>query len=227
MTQNTIASDSDLQYLRNTGTGVVLDAETRLGINASTKTLLPIQRFGDAPHIAGPVTTVRFLPKRSSEKPLTSMYEIMQNSGAGSVIVVEGHGYSGHLFGGNMAHMGIQTGVEAVLLDSGYRDYQEILSYGLNLFSSKKETVYPAVGSLLISELDVPINFDGVQVRPGDIAIGDDDGVIFIPQESYTEVMANVRDMAQLEEEMERLIREKQPGHKIRELLATKKNRKV
>ena len=113
MTQKTIASDSDLQYLRNTGTGVVLDAEIRLGINGSTKTLLPIQKFGDAPHIAGPVTTVRFLPKRGSEKPLTSMYEIMQNSGAGSVIVVEGHGYSGHLFGGNMAHMGIQTGVEA------------------------------------------------------------------------------------------------------------------
>ena len=81
MTQNTIASDADLQYLRSIGTGVVLDAEVRLAINGSTKTLLPIQKFGDAPHIAGPVTTVRFLPKRSDEKALTSMYEIMQNSG--------------------------------------------------------------------------------------------------------------------------------------------------
>ena len=42
------------------------------------------------------------------------MYEIMQTSGAEVVIVVEGHGHQGHLFGGNMAHMGIQTGVEAV-----------------------------------------------------------------------------------------------------------------
>ena len=227
MTQNKIASDSDLQYLRTTGTGVVLDAEIRLGINGSTKTMLPIRKFGNGQHIAGPVTTVRFLPKRGNDKPITSMYEIMQTSGAGVVIVVEGHGHQGHLFGGNMAHMGIQTGVEAVLLDSGYRDHQEIIGYGLNLFSSKKETVYPAVGNLLISELDVPINFDGVQVRPGDIAVGDDDGVIFIPSESYPEVMANVRDMVKLEEEMERLISEKQSGQAIRELLAAKKNRKV
>ena len=55
---------------------------------------------------------------------------------------------------------------------------------------------------MLLSEKDVPVTCDGVRVSPGDIMVGDDDGVVFIPSGAFEEVMANVREVEELERQM-------------------------
>ena len=142
--------------------------------------------------------------------------------------MVEGHGDPGYFFGGHMAHLGKRAGVEAVVIDGAFRDTQEIVQCGLPLFSSVGATVAGASGNtMLLSDLDVAIACNGVHVRPGDIVVGDDDGVVFIPSESFAEVMANVREIQDLEQEMERIITADQPFESLRELLELKKSRKV
>ena len=46
------------------------------------------------------------------------------------------------------------------------------------------------------------INFGGVQVRPGDIILGDSSGVVVVPQEKINEVLQKAEQLWQKEEDM-------------------------
>jgi regulator of RNase E activity RraA len=46
------------------------------------------------------------------------------------------------------------------------------------------------------------VQFGGVQVRPGDIVIGDKSGVVVIPQEKLEEVLTKAEELWQKEEDM-------------------------
>lgn len=226
-TRDLVATDEDLAYLRTVGTGVVHDALVRLKLKGSAHGLRPLQSFGKE-HVAGPAKTVRFLPVRGNDKPVTTLYEVMADAGNGVVIVVDGQGHPGYFFGGHMAHLASRAGVEAVVIDGGFRDTQEVLQHGVRLFSSVGASVAPASGSaMLLSDVDIPIACNSVQVRPGDIAVGDDDGVVFIPSDAFDQVLANVRDIDGLEQQMERTIGDDAPFESLRELLALKRSRKV
>ncbi len=135
-TKTYVASEADLEYLRTIGTGVVHDALERLGLSGSGRRLRPLASFGEK-HVAGPAVTVRFLPSRGNDKPVTSMYALMRKAGKGVVIVVDGQGYLGHFMGGNMAHQAKRAGVEAVVIDGGFRDAPEIREYGMVVFSTQ------------------------------------------------------------------------------------------
>ena len=46
------------------------------------------------------------------------------------------------------------------------------------------------------------IQFGGVQVRPGDIVIGDSSGIVIVPQEHVEEVLVKAEQLWQKEEDM-------------------------
>lgn len=77
-------------------------------------------------------------------------------------------------------------GVAGLAVDGAVRDIEAIAERGFPVFSRGL-----AIGSCTkerFGKLDVPIQFGGVTVRPGDMVVGDADGIVVVEQERAEEV---------------------------------------
>lgn len=86
------------------------------------------------------------------------------------------------------------------VFDGSVRDVQAIAHLKFPVFSrgiSIKGTTKKERG-----ELNVPIEIGGVWVNPGDLVVGDGDGVVIIPPSELETVVANAREIKAREEEM-------------------------
>ncbi len=102
-------------------------------------------------------------------------------AGEGDVLVCDLGGYdqAGH-FGDIMALACKVRGIQGVILDGSCRDIEDIREMGFPVFSNgvnPSGTVKASIG-----EVNVPIICGGVTVHPGDIILGDCDGVVVVSQ---------------------------------------------
>ena len=83
-----------------------------------------------------------------------------------------------------------RRGGAGVVIDGGAQDTPKIRKLGFPVFC---RYVVPTHGALrLKGETQTPITCAGVHVRPGDIVMGDDDGVVVVPQCNEKEVLRQV-----------------------------------
>lgn len=99
-----------------------------------------------------------------------------------------------------------QRGAVGAVIDGGSQDTPKMRQSGFPAFS--RYTV-PTHGSLkLVGETQVPIACGGVHVRPGDIIMGDDDGVIVIPQCNQEEVLKQAELMREARDYVDAMTRQ-------------------
>lgn len=98
----------------------------------------------------------------------------------------------GHLEGGawgEIATVAAQVrGITGLVIDGGVRDTEQIIKLGFPVFSrgvSIKGTTKKSLAGV-----NIPIVCGGVVVKPGDIVIGDRDGVVVVPTAQAEEVLA-------------------------------------
>lgn len=184
-----------MEFLKEVGTGVISDAMALLGIDGWTTHVFPISK--DA-KIAGPAFTTRsVIPVNGKEKTLGA-YGVIDSCQPGDVIVRAGTP-EGRLFGGNMALMAKNKGVEGVVIDGKSRDLNDIEDI-MPLFL-RCPTTRPSDTTSKLVEIQVPVVFDGVHVAPGDIVVGDRDGVLFIPADRLDDVIYQAEMIAAVEKE--------------------------
>lgn len=194
-----------MAYLKEVGTGVISDAMLLLGIDGWSTHVFPIAK--DA-KIAGPAfTTLSVVPVNGKEKTLGA-YGVIDNCQPGDVIVRAGT-TEGRLFGSNMALMAKNKGVEGVVLDGKSRDLNEIEEI-IPLFL-RSATVKPSDTTSKLVAIQVPVVFDGVKVNPGDIVVGDRDGVLFIPADRLDDVIYQAEMIAEVEKEVTEALSQKLP----------------
>lgn len=110
----------------------------------------------------------------------------------GDVLVIDCNGYTdtGHL-GELMCVSCRANGISGIVIDGAYRDKREI-----------KEMEFPVYGRGVNPQgplkqdpgsINVTISCGGVNVDPGDIVVGDDDGLAVIPGESAGTVLERAR----------------------------------
>lgn len=106
------------------------------------------------------------------------------------VIVIEARGeVTAATFGDILAIRARSGGAAGIVTDGSVRDYAAVAEVGLPVFSAG---AHPAViGRRHVPwEHDVTVGCAGAAVQPGDIIVGDRDGVIVIPPELAEEVAA-------------------------------------
>jgi len=101
----------------------------------------------------------------------------------GDIIVIDGEGMEDvAIWGENMAMLAKRNGVCAVVLYGGVRDVAKIRELEFPVFA---KGVSPRGSGYFLESIgfNVPVTCGGVQVRPGDIIVGDEDGVVSAPKE--------------------------------------------
>lgn len=205
-----------MEFLKKVGTGVVSDAMTLLGIDGWTTHVFPIAK---SMKIAGPAFTTRSVVPVNGKEKTIGAYGMIDSCQPGDVIVRAGTP-EGRLFGGNMALLAKNKGVEGVVLDGKSRDLNDIEDT-IPLFL-RSATVRPSDTVSKLVEVQVPVVFDGVHVSPGDIVVGDRDGVLFIPAERLDDVIYQAEMIAEIEKEAVEALNKKAPFDDVLQIIKKK-----
>jgi len=118
---------------------------------------------------------------------------------AGSVVVIDGHedGDTGTI-GSNNIMLWKTRGAVGVVTSGGARDTDEIIKEKIPLyFRGPGRGIRP--GRNEVESVNRPVTVGGVLVRPGDVVVGDGDGVVVVPREQAEAVARAAR--AVLEED--------------------------
>ncbi|MFC9253804.1 fumarylacetoacetate hydrolase family protein [Amycolatopsis thailandensis] len=143
--------------------------------------------------IVGTARTLRFVPNRedlfkSHGGGYNAQKRLFDSVGAGEVIVIEARGDKGSgTLGDILALRARYLGAAGVVTDGGVRDFEAVAETGLPVFS---QGAHPAVlGRKHVPwDTDVAVACGGATVLPGDIIVGDDDGVVVIPPSLAQEI---------------------------------------
>jgi regulator of RNase E activity RraA len=79
-------------------------------------------------------------------------------------------------------------GCLGAIVDGGVRDIEQIAQLAFPVFA-RGTCLYDSKNRQRVTEIDVPVQIDGVTFEPGDLVIGDQDGIIVIPQVVEHEVL--------------------------------------
>lgn len=157
--------------------------------------------------ICGPAATV--LEAATDEfLPPTHALDLIDEAPAGSVIVISIMGGESDVavWGGLMTAGAVANGHAGAVLDGGVRDLVEIRrDYGLPIYA---RSVSPGttLGRYKTVASQVPVQVGGIVVHPGDLIVGDVDGVVVVPQAQAMDVLAMAQEIDARELEQARLI---------------------
>lgn len=190
------------------------DAMDRIGIPCGLKGIKPIVA---GKKICGPAFTVHYVPCGIKKG---TVGDFLDDVAAGEVVVIDngGRDYC-TVWGDLMAITATRNRIGGTVIDGVCRDVPIIRELGYPIFT---KGCYMVTGKdrVEVDAVNVPVAVSGIQVKPGDLIIGDDTGVIVIPAEKALEVLAVAKEIAQKELWMEREIGE---GKTLREARANVK----
>ena len=199
--------------LRALDTPTLSDALDTLGLTGAVIGLsaLTVKR-----RIAGPVRTVKLgAPTPELPKRHLGAGAIMA-AHAGDIIVVEHRGrtdVSG--WGGLLSRGAIAKHVAGVIVDGAVRDVDEAAELDFPVYARAGVPV-TARGRVAEHAFDTPITFAGIAVAPGDWALADASGTVFIPAARLDEVLVSAERIFAREQLMARDIA---AGHPIGEVM--------
>ncbi|MEB2363276.1 MAG: RraA family protein [Bryobacteraceae bacterium] len=122
------------------------------------------------------------------------------NPGDVGVIVME-NGLNVAAIGGLMATAAKARGMAGMVLDGGVRDVPELRALNLPVFA-RSVTPATAVGRYASVAKDIAVECAGVTVKPGDIIVAGEDGVVRVPRERAQEVLKAAQEIDDRETKM-------------------------
>jgi len=190
---------------------VVADAQERAGVMHSY-----MRPLSNDTRFAGPALTVRLEP--GNQVDCLDALEVAQS---GDVIVVDAAGETEtSIWGGLMSGLCKMKGVVGAVVDGAIRDTDETRDLGFFIFSKAivpRSTHTPFSGRMEPIEINVTIQCAGIVVSPGDVVLGDEVGIVVIPQKQAKEVLEKAQMLAENEEKTRARIKE---GKTVEEILA-------
>jgi len=116
----------------------------------------------------------------------------------GDILVIDGRGHlDTSIWGGIQTLAAEKQGIVAVVVDGSIRDVEETRQADCAVFCRGVSPVGPHKG--WGGSINEPIQCGGVSVSPGDIVVGDDDGVVVVPAADAERIIE--KSLKRMEEE--------------------------
>lgn len=160
--------------------------------------------------VIGRVVTVQLGATDSTSGSRHLATAAVESTRPGEVIVVAGGRDDTAGWGGLLSRAAVARGVAAVVVDGAVRDVDECVELGLTVYA-RATTPRTARGRLMEVSWNQPVVVAGVKVRPGDIAVADGSGVVFVPGDIADDVFVLARTLAERERLMAARLDEGQP----------------
>jgi len=187
-------SEKTRQALMRVATSTLTGALNRRGLRSMfMQDVWPIK--DGIPRMVGPAFTMRFIPSRedkdgpNAKGPRSNIQpQAMETCPPGSVLVVDSRGdaraaSAGDLYVGRLK----ARGCAGIVTDGGLRDSEGIFKTGLPAYCRRPSSPPSPIVHHPV-DLNLPIGCGGVAVYPGDVLVGDADGVVVIPPDIVDEV---------------------------------------
>lgn len=175
-------------------TATLSDALDRLGLDGSLFGIVPLT---DGQRFQGRAYTVKYVP--AGPQPGT-VGDYLDEVEPGEVVVLDNDGrMDATVWGDILTAMAHTKGVAATVIDGVNRDVAKALELGYPIYSRGR---YMRTGKDRVEVLaeKVPVSIGGVKICPGDLLIGDDDGVVRVPQDFEQAVLALAAEIDERED---------------------------
>lgn len=157
--------------------------------------------------MVGPAYTLRYIPAREDLNPLTvfrnhdhPQRKAVEECPAGAVLVIDSRKDARAASAGAILATRLMVrGCAGLVTDGGFRDAAEIAALDMPSFHQRPSaptnlTLHQAI------DIGVPIGCGDAPVFPGDIVVGDADGVIIVPAGIADEIAAETAEMTAFED---------------------------
>lgn len=182
----------------------VSDAMDALGIKGSTYGIRPMRESWGK--VVGQAVTVKMTAAGETKNKHHLGMRAISVSEPGDIIIIDNGGrIDTSCWGGILANSAKAKGVKAVIIDGACRDLDDCIDIDFPVYA-RGTVVWTARGRIMEQSTNEMIQFGGVQVRPGDVVMGDRSGVVIVPWERVEEVLVKAEELYEKEEAMIREI---------------------
>lgn len=162
-----------------------------------------VQRMGMMSAAIRPRSAVRplvgsILPIMVTEGDNLGIHRALDEAQPGDVLVINGQGYADRaVFGGLLAAGCAARGIAGVVIDGALRDVDEFDDLGLAVYSRAVSPAGPYKNGP--GTVGAPVACGNVVCNPGDVIIGDSDGLIVLAADAPAELLPKVEQQAAYE----------------------------
>jgi len=133
------------------------------------------------------------------------IHEVLPTLQPGDVLVVNGQGVTHRaLIGELIAGRAAKRGCRGFVIDGAVRDVEDLAEIGFPVFARAASPAGPYRNGPF--QLAVPVAIGGVVVSPGDVVVGDGDGVVVVPAADAAEVLERAQAKHRAETEQRQAI---------------------
>jgi regulator of RNase E activity RraA len=192
-----------LASARTVRTSDVSDALDSMGLqeryvmDARMRPLFPGIRFAGIAHTAEydltdrplePMSYEDFAERQYAAGPEGLWHEAGPWGAPDEVLVIDAKGTAAGILGSSNTLQGRAKGTVGFVIDGACRDSYEATLQGTPAFCTVRSPAHP-MGRIRAVSDGQPITCAGVVVRPGDLVVADDDGVVVVPEDIAAEVI--------------------------------------
>lgn len=198
--------DDIVEGFKKLASASISDALDRLGIHGMVQGIAPL---ANGHHVVGRAFTLKYIPCGVVKG---TVGDYIDDVPPGGVVVLDNAGrLDCTVWGDILTTVASARGIAGTVIHGVCRDVAGSLDVGYPIFS-RGRFMRTGKDRVQVDGTNVPVSLGDVQVRPGDIVIGTDDGVLVVPVESEAEVLEIATGVSEAEE---RIIADVKAGTKL------------
>ncbi len=199
-----------LEYLRTVPAAFVTDAMRRIKISGYPRGIHLLHDKVEKTMV-GCAVTLKYVPKQSGLQALpVPQFEAARSCKEDDILVFSAKGSKNWLTGGNVSRVAMLQGAKGLVVDGCIRDAVELKSRPSFPVYCTGTSCKPYAEDMQLVAMNEPVEFGGIMIYPGDIIVGDEDGLVVIPKDRLEDVIFQLEEIPDIEERLGEAVERKE-----------------